>query len=72
MSVRTIVEFNHDYAHRIDEDGAEFVAWLRYALNSGSSVNWERLEQFGVRRIVQAHHSDDRSAMVNGTEYPAP
>ncbi len=61
MSVRTIVEFNHDFAHEISENAPEFVKLLRRAMGSGSKECWERLERFGVTFAVSAHHSDERT-----------
>jgi hypothetical protein len=70
MSMRTIVEFNHDYAHVISGSPEEFVQLLRYALNSGDKREWDELDRFGVRRAVMTHHSSDRAAVVNGDEFP--
>lgn len=72
MSVRTIVEFNHDYAHKIDENGPEFLAWLRLALNSSNKDSWGKLDRFGVRMAAVAHHSDDRKVTVNGRSHDIP
>lgn len=73
MSQRTIVEFNHDYAHKLD--GADdirqvFARLVDHALRSGSKEDWEQLRRFGITRIVQCHHSDDRKVIVNRHEYP--
>ncbi len=70
MSQRTIVEINHDYAHRIG-GGAEgnIADELNRALSSGEKEQWKNLERYGIRRIVQCHHSDDRAAVVNGHTY---
>ena len=67
MSMRTIVEFNHDYAHKID---VEMIGWLRRALASGDSRDWEPLESYGIRRAVMAHHSAARKAVVEGRDFP--
>jgi hypothetical protein len=72
MSMRTIVEFNHDYAHKIADDPAEFAAWLDLALKSGDQRRWDELERYGVKRAVMAHHSDDRKAVVGGKDYVFP
>jgi hypothetical protein len=45
---------------------------LMGALASGSDRSWQPIERFGIRRIVQCHHSDDRKAVVNGAEYVIP
>lgn len=69
MSNRTIVEFNHDYTHEIRTDRGSFVSLLIAALNSGSEPEWQALEPYGVRRAVMAHHSDERSVLVNDRKY---
>lgn len=71
MSQRSVVEFNHDYAHTIDaKSGDELVVLLVRALSSGSDQAWEPLWKFGIRRIVQLHHSDDRQVVTKYAEYP--
>ena len=69
MSQRTIVEFNHDLVHRIDEHSLRFTCLIGDALASGSPADWEALEGFGIRRVVQCHHSDERKVVVRGHEY---
>jgi hypothetical protein len=66
MSNRTIVEFNHDYAHRIADAGEPLAKLLDMALSSGAPDLWEALERFGIRRLAQRHHSDDLQVTVNG------
>lgn len=68
MSMRTIVEFNHDYTHKIEEEGPEFIAWLRLALNSGDDKWWSELERLGVRKAVMVHHSDERKVVTKFKE----
>lgn len=70
MSQRTIVEFNHDFAHDVEDNAEEVGKRLRRAMSSGDPKEWEKLAQFGIQRVVQAHHSDKRSAIVGGYEYP--
>lgn len=57
MSIRTIVEFNHDRAHQIASNPDEFINLLGQALNSGSNECWARLERFGIRAVNGRHHS---------------
>lgn len=59
MSIRTVVEVNHDYGHHIEEDPAEFARLVRYAINAGDRNTWEELESFGIRFITERHHSDE-------------
>jgi len=76
MSQRSIIEINHDYySHAIDVRSADkFVPLLMRALASGSDNSWEPLRHFGITRITQCHHSEDRKVVVgNGAitrEYP--
>ena len=70
MSQRTIVEFNHDFAHKIDAEATGKVEALLYqAMRSGAREYWELLEPYGIRRIVQCHHADERAVIVNGSAY---
>ena len=61
MSMRSIIELNHDYTNKIREDPSEFVTLLTRAMNSGDHELWEMLEPFGVQFGIMAHHSDKRS-----------
>jgi hypothetical protein len=74
MSQRSIIEINHDCSHLIDREGGRFVDLLLRALASGADRSWEDLERFGIRRIVQCHHSEDRKVVVGAgglqREYP--
>lgn len=74
MSVRTVVEFNHDYANMIERDPDGFVMDLRTALNSGDKRDWKRLEMFGLREIVQRHHSTPGKVVIgtHQTDYTLP
>lgn len=72
MSMRTIAEFNHDYAHKIAAEPAEFVRWLELALNSGDERWWSELERYGLRRGVMTHHSSDRKVYADGKDYVFP
>ena len=69
MSMRTIVEFNHDYAHRIVEEPAEFASLLNLAMAGSNDRFWEKLERFGVRKAVMVHHSDERKVVTKFKEY---
>lgn len=59
MSIRTLIEINHDAGYRIDDQPSEFAAALGRYLRSGDSRTAEELERFGVRVIGQRHHSSD-------------
>jgi hypothetical protein len=43
---------------------AHFLKLLDVALGSGSDQNWAPLRRFGVTRITQCHHSEDRRVVV--------
>jgi hypothetical protein len=64
MSQRSILEVNHDYSFMIARDYKEFVELLARGLASGSNEAWLPLERFGVRRVVQCHHTEDRKVVV--------
>lgn len=77
MSQRSIVEINHDFSHRIaSAPQGRIEHLLLRALGSGSEENWKPLEAFGIRRVTQCHHSEDRRVVVgNGVlqrEYEIP
>lgn len=70
MSQRTIIEVNHDIARVVPGDVAMFTRLWNAAIGSGSKESWEPLERrWGIRRVVQCHHSADRKAMVGSQEY---
>lgn len=70
MSVRTIVEFNHDYAHEIERREGLFVEMLGIALSSGSAEDWDMLRlRFGITLATSCHHSDIRKVVVNDHDY---
>ena len=70
MSTRTIIEINHDHVERIKIEPEFFARQMRLALQSNSNEAWSYLRMFGVTRIVEAHHSDERKVVVEGREYP--
>lgn len=55
MSMRTLIEINHDYA---DDLGPEFLAFLGQYLRSGDRESAKPLERFGVRVVGMRHHSN--------------
>jgi predicted transcriptional regulator len=58
MSIRTLVEFNHDYAHRIEEDGLQFLTLLEAVLRGHDKEATEELQhRFGVTVGRARHHS---------------
>jgi len=65
MSQRTIVEFNHDLAYRIERDPEGFLRAISHMLNSGVSdadISHEKrrrddLERYGIRVTPTHHHS---------------
>ncbi len=73
MSARTIAEFDHEMLLRLMRAPAGLVeSLLMSALASGSESDWHELEHFGICRIVQCDHGDDRTVVVNRKEYPVP
>lgn len=70
MSQRSIIEINHDYSNVIDKQPQTFLVRLAQALASGSDREWAMLKPFGITRITQCHHSEDRKVVVGDREYP--
>ena len=64
MSIRTIVEINHDFGHQIERNPEAFLRALRHYINSTSERNGAELERFGVRVAWSGHHSDDRKVVT--------
>ena len=76
MGNRTIVEFNHDYAHKIDDDPEGFLRAIRTMLSSGvneqESDKRDALALFGVRTSPTHHHSSRAEIVLSdesGREY---
>lgn len=70
MSQRSLIEINHDCSHEIARAPMEFAEHLQRALASGSDRSWEALKRYGITRITQCHHSEDRKVVVADREYP--
>ena len=58
MSIRTLVEINHDKIFMIEQRPDDFADDLLRYLSSGSKEAGEQLEKYGVRVIGLRHHSD--------------
>lgn len=78
MSQRSIIEINHDFSYNLETFEAQriFMGMLLHAIASGSDDAWSPLRAFGIRRVTQCHHSDDRKVVVSDVtgirEYPIP
>jgi hypothetical protein len=57
MSIRTIVEFNHDYINELMKRG-HISRQLRDALCSERTLEVYSVELSGIRRLAQRHHAD--------------
>lgn len=57
MSIRSLIEINHDYCHFIEKDPAQFVERLRYYLGNGARSSADELERYGVVVFGSRHHS---------------
>lgn len=68
MSQRSIIEINHDACSGMKVGQLEML--LLAAIASGSDRAWEPLKRFGITRITQCHHSEDRKVVVADREYP--
>lgn len=78
MSMRTIVEFNHDLGREIDARPDEFVALILEMIRGGVNGNPEnkrgaeleyQLSRFGVRTTPTCHHSEDRRVILGRHTY---
>lgn len=56
MSMRTLVEINHDYSDRAAS--LEMLSFLARYLASGSRDDAERLERYGIKVVGLRHHSE--------------
>ena len=61
MSQRTIVEFNHDFGHRINDDPNGFISLIMEVIRGGVTENTcetrRALRRFGVSTTPTHHHS---------------
>lgn len=55
MSMRTLIEINHDYCTRLNDPA--FVTFLQRYLASGSKQDAENLRAYGVMVVGMRHHS---------------
>lgn len=74
MSMRTIVEFNHDQGHRIEDDPDGFVKAVMLMINDGvgefsTNDTIVALERYGVRATPTRHHSEDRKVVTKYADY---
>lgn len=59
MSQRTLLEFNHDYGHKVEKDPEPFLSALGDLIRGGpSDHNLIVLGSYGVTWHGQRHHSD--------------
>jgi len=61
MSMRTIIEINHDYLHELVPGGfrEDLMPTLLYRLrNPISEADKQLLAAYGIRLLGQRHHSD--------------
>ena len=57
MSIRTLIEINHDYTHDLDDPA--FVRLFQRYLATGDQRWGDELRHWGLRIISQRHHSAD-------------
>lgn len=69
MGSRTILEINHGMANAVRRDGREMANLLAQALATGLEENWGKLRPYGIRRIVECHHTEPRRVIAGGHEY---
>lgn len=58
MSNRTLFEFNHDMADKIEHNPEEFVRAMIYYLNSALAGHASALTKYGITRLGIRHHSE--------------
>lgn len=63
MSIRTIVEFNHDRIEELMERG-HISRQLMDALCSERTMELYSIDLCGVRRLAQRHHTDEITVKV--------
>lgn len=68
MGTRTIFEFNHDMAHRIDDAPEAFADAMKDYLRSASADAAEHLELFGVRRHWWGTSEEKRRVVTKNGE----
>jgi hypothetical protein len=59
MSNRSLLEFNHDYSHKIKDDPQGFLDALQNYLRAAYPEHAETLGRFGIHWHGVRHHSDD-------------
>jgi hypothetical protein len=65
MSNRTILELNHDLAHRIAESPEAFGKEIAEYLRATSHDSRDRLRRFGAYTLATVHHSDKITISFN-------
>lgn len=69
MSIRTVLELNHDMAGEIRRDPEGFVAALLEQVRSANNPETaSRLRLYGVHVIESVHHSAPRALVIDGRE----
>lgn len=69
MSIRTIIEINHDLLHQIRNDPHAFADALCSAVCDGSGRRKELLKLHGARFLAQRHHSTALEVKIGGRVY---
>lgn len=75
MSMRTLIEFNHDFAYRIEDNPKDFVKNLAYYLGNGNKQTEEYLRlEYGMTFFGKRHHSSPYEIVYDGLkhQYPYP
>ena len=72
MSIRTAIEINHDRHHKQRIEKAQLIEMLLQAIYHGRPEDWDDLRlHYGIERIYQCHHSDDRLEAHKSQRHPA-
>lgn len=70
MSIRTIIEINHDLSVNIDMRSEAFLTALLAFTASSNPRTISALEPFGFHVVETVHHSTDRKVVIEGRGFP--
>lgn len=70
MSIRTIIEINHDLSVNIDMRPEAFLAAVLAFTASANPRTAAALKPFGFHVVESVHHSTDRKVVIMGKDFP--
>lgn len=66
MSVRTFIEFNHDFLYKMKDHPEDFLKALDALLRKNPAEYRHSPERFGLIRRGERHHSDSFEVRIAG------